>query len=221
VLITTFDINDFPVRAPAALVQDVEAVLNAMPLQVKLSGQEGRTERLVFDPKATNAYMKAALGGLGWTNDNPIPPELSAFGKHVDHGKAGVLVEAQFSNYPFLPNNVMRAEVFYTLRTNLPGMGRVECAIIVTKCKLFDAAQSTLHFEQAVKQLQVLHALGHVSVPMRVIGLCVRRGERVRATRSSYAQASWDRVAVNREEITVVVGDGVKDRERERIIEIP
>jgi hypothetical protein len=220
VLIRHYDINGFAKKAPAALVAEVEDVLKKMNLHVKLSNEKGKKDRLVFNPKGTNAHMKVHLAKKGWKNDIPIPADLSAFGIHVDHGKGGLLVETQFSNYPFFPNNVVRAHLFHARGTNFATMGKVEAALIVTKCKMFDASQSTLYYEQAVEQLKIMDALGLVKVPMRIVGVCVDRGVAVSAVESTYKEKNWDRKAIKHQTIKVRVGEPDHERGRERIVRV-
>jgi hypothetical protein len=87
--------------------KEIRAFLRKMPLHVKASDQRGLQDTLIFDPKGANRYFKEHL------QPQPIPSKYKFMGKHVDHAKGGMIVEAQFSNYPFLLNNVVRSDLFF------------------------------------------------------------------------------------------------------------
>ncbi len=89
----------------------LEAVLRAMPLHLKASDQAGIQGRPIFDPVGTNEHISTALQQLGWSSKMPIPTEFGFLGQDIDYGKSGVIVEVQFSNYPFLLNNTLRSEL--------------------------------------------------------------------------------------------------------------
>lgn len=148
---------------------DLHRVLTAMPLHVKASGQAGIEGNLVFDPVGTNEYIKTALVKLGWSKIR-IPAEYEFFGKDVDFGKAGTIVEVQFSHYAFLPNNTLRSELFFKAGTQFLGHP-TNLAVIVTKAQMFPASNSSLYYEQAVKQLTALAQNTVFDVPIRLVGL--------------------------------------------------
>jgi hypothetical protein len=77
------------------------AVLQAMPLHLSGSDQAGKQGTLIFDPKGTNAAINAGLRPAdGWASNVPLPQDFTPFGLAVDFVNQGLLVEAQFSNYP-------------------------------------------------------------------------------------------------------------------------
>jgi hypothetical protein len=140
-----------------------------MPLHVKGSGQAGIEGNIVFDPVGTNEYIKAALAKLGWSKIR-IPAEYEFLGKDVDFGKAGAIVEVQFSHYAFLPNNTLRSELFFKAGTQFAGHS-TNVVVIVTKAQMFPASNSSLYYEQAVKQLTALAQNKVFDVPIRLVGL--------------------------------------------------
>ena len=73
-----------------------------MPLHIKASDQAGIQGNPIFDPVGTNEYVKTALIQYNWQSNLPIPVAYSFLGKEVDFGKAGIIIEIQFSNYPYL-----------------------------------------------------------------------------------------------------------------------
>lgn len=147
-------------------------MLEQMPLHLKASDQAGMQGERIFDAVGTNRYIKNALTSpaLNWGANIRIPAEYNFLGTDVDFGKSGLLVEAQFSNYPFLLNNMLRSELFFKARTQLNGHP-VGAVVIITKAHMFPASNSTLYYEQAVNQLTSL-AENHVfDIPMRLVGL--------------------------------------------------
>ena len=91
-------------------------------------------------------------------------------GTDIDFGKAGVIVESQFSNYPFLLNNTLRSELFFKAGTTFAGYA-TQLLILITKALMFPASNSTLYYEQAVRQLTALTDNHVFDVPIRLVGL--------------------------------------------------
>ena len=172
---------------------ELEHCLRAIPLHLKPSDQAGLARRPNFDPIGTNA---AIIQGLGpsW-HRIPIPPAYRHFGLHIDNGRPGVVVEIQFSNYPFVINNVVRADVLFRDRVLLvpaiappalpPAGTAMEVAIVVTKAHMFPASNSTLYYEAALRQVADLTRIG-LQVPLRVVGLTVPQGIPVPARWTEY-----------------------------------
>ena len=90
---------------------DIHEILRSSPLFMQSSDQAGKVGSPIFDPKATNAYLRSEAELRGW-RVVPVPEELTPFGVDWDAGKASTLAEWQFSNYPFLWNNVIRSLLF-------------------------------------------------------------------------------------------------------------
>lgn len=101
-------------------------------------------------------------------------------GKDVDFFHDGLLVEAQFSNYPFFLNNVVRSALLAKSGIQLSGP-RVRVVVIVTKARLFPSSNSTLYYEQAVNQLDAFTRHGVFDIPIRVVGLFETPGSEVSA----------------------------------------
>ncbi|MGB5593561.1 MAG: restriction endonuclease, partial [Crocosphaera sp.] len=80
----------------------IETILTSIPLHLKASSQSGIEGNPIFDPIGTNEFIKTELVKEGWHPNIPIPKEYQFLGKDVDCGKSGIIVEFQFSNYPFL-----------------------------------------------------------------------------------------------------------------------
>jgi hypothetical protein len=132
----------------------VRTVLETMPLHLKASDQEGKQGSLIFDPVGTNAYIKTHLFPLGWKAAD-IALEYGFLGVDVDFAKSGVILEAQFSNYPFLLNNLIRSELFFREKVSFD-QAPMSVVVIVVKARMFPASNSTLYYEQALKQLNGL-----------------------------------------------------------------
>lgn len=172
--------------------RDIEQILEAMPLHVKGSDQKGIQGNLEFNPKGTNAYLKDAFVSREWGSNTPIPVEYRALGKDVDFWKEGVIVEVQFSNYPFLTNNVMRSDILYKEQVSIAS-DPVELLVIITKAHMFPAAQSTLYYEQAARQVSLLADNNAFDVPVRVVGLFEPQGATVDAIWTKYKEDRYSR----------------------------
>lgn len=163
---------------------ELQTTLQHLPLFLKASTQQG-VAHPIFDPIATNQYIATGLGGRtpAWQKAL-IPPQFTCWGIDVDFEKNGAIVEVQFSNYPFLLSNTVRSDLFFRANAALNGsIPRV--LIVVTKCKMFRASQSTLYYQQAVAQLASLPP-GYFTIPVRLIGLEVPVGQ-TQAVMTTYA----------------------------------
>jgi hypothetical protein len=174
---------------------ELSSSLRALPLQLKPSDQSGKDHSPIFDPVATNAVIKHLLQQRGWATNIVIPAAFDFLGTDVDFLKKGVLVEAQFSNYPFLLNNVVRSELIAQSGTCLQDE-QVTAVVIITKAHMFPSSNSTLYYEQAVKQLSALAQHGLIKSPMRLVGLFEDMDERVDAMWHEYPQR-YSRSAAN------------------------
>jgi hypothetical protein len=149
---------------------EVNLVLTAMPLYLKGSLQSGMTGQPIFDPIGTNAYIKTHLTLHGWMSKLPLPGQFQFLGTDVDYAKTGAIAEVQFSNYPFLLNNLLRSELFFKAQT-IFDQNPTNILFYIVKSKMFPASQSTLTYEQAESQLTTLAQHGVFDIPIRLIGL--------------------------------------------------
>lgn len=156
--------------------ESLHEVLRQMPLHLKGSDQAGIQGNAIFDPVGTNEYISTTLIARQWQAKIALPPELRLWGTDIDFGKEGAIAEVQFSNYPFLLNNVVRSELFFRSRTLFAG-APAGVVFIVTKSGMFPASQSTLYYEQARGQLSALSIHNIFSVPIRLLGLFSPLGE--------------------------------------------
>ena len=195
----------------------MSSVLAATPLHIKASAQAGFVGDPVFDPVATNEYIKTELVKLGWQARIPIPPMYRFLGTDVDFGSAGAIAEVQFSHYSFLLNNTVRSQLFFNTNTPLTGQP-VRVVIIVTKSQMFPAANSSLYYEQAMNQLTVLSAY-LFNVPIRIVGLFKERNTNVPAKLTVYsAQTSRTIVTQQECECQIISGRSPRNRSSIRII---
>lgn len=169
----------------------LESVLTAMPLHLKASDQASIQGRAIFDPVGTNQCIADGLVPLGWQQKIAIPEPFKFLGTDIDFGKNGVVVEVQFSNYPFLLNNTLRSDLFFRAQTVFHG-APTGLAIIVTKAGMFPSSNSTLYYEQAVNQLTALAEHDTFAVPIRLVGLFENVGA-IQAKWTSYAAARYSR----------------------------
>jgi hypothetical protein len=168
-----------------------------MPLHIKASDQAGIQGNPIFDPVGTNEYIKNALMELNWQSNIPIPVAYRFLGKDVDFGKAGIIIEIQFSNYPYLLNNTLRSELFFKARSKFAGY-ETNLLIVVTKAKMFPASNSTLYYEQAVNQLTALVENQVFDIPIRLIGLFAEINTTVPVIWSQYTSERYSRTVNNR-----------------------
>ena len=125
---------------------ELERVLLALPVHLKASDQAGIQGHPIFDPIGTNDGIRTGLTAAGgWLSTIPIPQQFAFLGTDVDFGKNGLIVEAQFSNYPFLLNNTIRSELFFKANLNLTGVPTL-ATVILTKGHMFPASKSTLYY---------------------------------------------------------------------------
>lgn len=168
-----------------------------MPLHIKPSDQMGLQGKLIFDPVGTNKYIKNVLVNLKWQTNIVIPAEYRFLGKAIDFAKTGIILEIQFSNYPFLLNNTLRSELLFKAGTNLNN-NSTKVLIIITKAQMFPAANSTLYYEQAAQQLTALIQNHVFDVPMRLVGLFETQNTIISAISTVYKEKRHSRTAASR-----------------------
>jgi len=175
---------------------ELRQVLSAMPLHLKASDQAGKQGQAIFDPVGTNEHIAQALTSpqYGWEAGVPIPAPFAFLGTGIDFGKNGVVVEVQFSNYPFLLNNTIRSELFFRADTVFH-QSPTRLIVIVTKAGMFPSSNSTLYYEQAVNQLTALAQHQVFTVPIRLVGLFESTGT-VPAMWTDYSAARYSRTVV-------------------------
>lgn len=189
---------------------ELEQVLTTMPLHLKASDQANIQGSPIFDPVGTNQYIAEGLLARDWQAKIMIPQAFSFLGTDVDFGKNGVVVEAQFSNYPFLLNNTLRSELFFRAHTVFHG-APTNLAIIVTKAGMFPSSNSTLYYEQARNQLTALAQYNIFTVPIRLVSLSENVG-RVEAIWTRYLAARYSRAVETQELQTFTITAGRADR---------
>ncbi|MEW2474469.1 hypothetical protein AB0875_11810 [Micromonospora gifhornensis] len=163
---------------------EIGSVLDGLVPQLQPSDQKGKQGSPIFDPKSTNACLTLMAADRGWRNI-VVPKSLQVFGVDFDAGKNATLVEWQFSNYPFLWNNVIRSEAIFKSDLKLAGMKKIRALIMVTKGGCFPASNSTLYYEQARSQLDVVTDLGVFDIPIRLVGLMIEPS-------ATELEASWN-----------------------------
>lgn len=207
-------------RRFAAEYENLTRIVESMPLNLKASDQAGIQGSLIFDPVATNAHIKNQLAEAGWRSNVQMPPEFHFLGTDVDFAHNGLLLEVQFSNYPFLLNNTIRSELLFKARIPVGGHP-IDCVIIVTKGHMFPASNSTLYFEQALNQLTALADHGVFDVPIRLVGLFEEIGSTVSIKVNEYRNPRYSRDLVNTElrRCRIEPGPSVMSRANLRILE--
>lgn len=183
---------------------ELSSVISAMPLHLKESDQEGKVGSLIFDPVGTNAYFKRELSELGWVWGTPIHDRFQFLGKDVDFCKTGLLLEVQFSNYPFLLNNLLRSELFFKARSTIavtPAL--LKAVVIITKAGMFPSSNSTLYYEQAERQLDALAVEKVFTAPLRLVGLFAPANQVIDAVKTSYSSRRYSRTMAGNSQLKV------------------
>lgn len=202
----------------AAEWNGLEATLSSMPVHLKASDQAGKQGSLIFDPVGTNSFIKEGLCSRGWAPNVPMPEEFKFLGLDVDFMRSGLLLEVQFSNYPFLLNNTLRAELLYKSKVPMDG-SPVSCMVVITKAHMFPASNSTLYFEQAVNQLRALATNSVFDVPIRLVGLFAPSGD-INAVFTRYHNPRYSRTVLERTERAVQVRQGRNGANARRSIRV-
>lgn len=172
---------------------DLFNILTDMPLHLKASDQEGIKGQGIFDPVGTNEYLKQKLITTNiWKTNVPIPKEYKFLGKEVDFINRSTLVEAQFSNYPFLLNNLIRSQLFINSNVCFDGFP-ISMLVIITKTNYIPSSNSTLYFEQAVNQINALVAAKVCNIPVRIVGLTENPNMSFNAVWTYYASSRYSR----------------------------
>jgi hypothetical protein len=192
---------------------DISAAIRRTPLHLKASDQDGKQGDPIFDPVGTNLALKGHLKGVGWESDVPVPKDHRILGKAVDFAKGSVLIEAQFSNYPFLLNNILRTELFYQAEVSIIKASTVRAAVIITKARMFPASNSTLYFEQAEAQLGALAQHSVFDAPIRLVGMFVKPGVRCTAVWTKY-KSRTSRTIVRQSQRKCIFRAGPTERSR-------
>ena len=204
------DILAAPDLAP--LWEEFRTVLTNLKLHLLPSEQKGKIGDPVFDPKATNKAIKDALGDRAWPTNHKIPNDWKFLGKDVDFFHSGLLGEAQFSNYPFFLNNIVRSSLLAMAKVKLEGQHTVRVVVVVAKARMFPSANSTLYYEQAEKQLSEFYGKlppGVLDVPVRLVGLFSDYDVDVHAVWRTY-RGRWVRDHLTTKDVTCVLTRGPK-----------
>ena len=120
----------------------------------------------------------------------------------IDLAKEDVFVEVQFSNYPFLLNNILRAEVLHRNNCAMHDKYPVNILILIAKVRRLPAANSSLYYEQAVSHIKQLVKLDILQIPLRIVGLDTPTG-RITADITTYADSRYSRIPIKTETIKV------------------
>lgn len=192
---------------------ELKNVIKTMPLHIKASDQAGKQGQAIFDPVGTNAFIKDKMQDIDWIPNKEIPEEFRFLGTDIDFVKAGILVEVQFSNYPFLLNNLLRSELFFQAKTKFTA-SEAELLVIITKAHMFPASNSTLYFEQACNQLNALANNNVFDIPIRLIGLVSPISDSVPCNWTTYDDPRYSRTVELKEEIKVKITCGRQKKSR-------
>jgi hypothetical protein len=197
----------------AAQWSEIADVLAAVPLHLKGSDQAGKIGKPIWNAVGSNKAIHNAFVRRGWRAYIPIPPQYSYFGKALDFMKSGVTVEVQYSNYPFLLNNLLRCEFFFQHEIKLD-VRPIEAVVIITKAKMFDASNSTLYYERGAEQLNALAAIGGFDVPLRLVGLFESYGRGIPVVHTTYSRARHSRTPVKERKTTAHIQVGASASSR-------
>lgn len=177
---------------------ELEPILLNMPLYVKESQQKGKDNQLTFDPIGTNKHLGDELTKKNWCQNISIPKKFSALGTDIDFGKNHIVLESQFSNYPFLSNNILRSEIMFRAHQNIDKIGEIKLLIILTKDHAIPSANSSLYCQQARNQVKYSELI--FKLPIRLISLNCKKNEKIKAVKNNY-KGRYSRDLINDEKI--------------------
>lgn len=185
---------------------EISRALSEMPLHLKASDQAGKQGQAIFDPVGTNAFIKSKMVSFGWTANKEIP-KYNFLGSDVDFVKSGIIVEVQFSNYPFLLNNLLRSELFFKAGTKFTDHA-VQLLIVITKSNMYPSSNSTLYFEQACNQLDALSQSNVFDVPIRLVGLSSPISATVPCKWTIYDDPRYSRTVISQKDTNAKITSG-------------
>jgi hypothetical protein len=125
-------------------------------------------------------------------------------------------VEVQFSNYPFVLNNLLRSELFFQTETHFTDVPP-KLLIIITKAGNLPASNSTLYYEQARDQFITLANGGVFDIPIRLVKLSIPLNEISNAKQRIYTATRYSREVAQEEDINVTFTPGRTNRSRPKI----
>jgi hypothetical protein len=192
---------------------EIVNLIDQMPLHIKASDQAGKQGQAIFDPVGTNSHIKKKMQSTGWIPNKEIPEEYRFLGTDIDFVKSGILVEAQFSNYPFLLNNLLRSELFFQAKTKFTA-SKTDLLVIITKGHMFPASNSTLYFEQACNQLDALASHNVFDIPVRLVGLMSPISNSVPCAWTTYDDPRYSRTVKLEQKLNVKITAGKQRKSR-------
>lgn len=175
--------------------QEINTGVDRTVIHLKASDQRGLVGTPIFDPVGTNRTLKEEFTNSEWNDNLTIPNEFRFLGTDVDFEKNGIIVEVQFSNYPFLLNNILRSELFFKANTVFDSQP-VRSLILITKAGKFPSSNSTLYYEQAKLQLDSFSRYQLFSLPVRLVGLFPEVGVSNRVKWTEYDNPRYSRTIV-------------------------
>jgi len=111
--------------------------------------------------------------------------------------------------------------VFYKSGIEFPAIGALKGAVIITKARLFPASNSTLYYEQALKQMNFLIKVGAIEMPVRLDGLTVEPDVATDAVFTRYHAPRYSRTVIERTTVRCLLKSGRQPSGRCRIEAIP
>lgn len=184
----------------------LNVALQQLRLHLKASDQEGKKGAPIFDPVGMNESIKQSLTPIGWQPNVQIPSDYKFLGTDVDFLKSGILVEVQFSNYPFLLNNLLRSELFFQNKQVFSSS--IDVLILITKAHMFDSSNSTLYYEQAHEQLSALTHNNVFDIPIMLIGLSSPHGENIPCVWTEYHKPRYSRTVTAQQNVNANIQPG-------------
>ena len=176
--------------------KEIKETVETSKIHLKASDQRGKVGSAIFDPVGTNQTFKDLLTAKDWKGNLNIPLEFRFLGKGVDFEKNGIIIEVQFSNYPFLLNNIFRSELFNKSNTVFDKKP-TNSLVIITKSGKFASSNSTLYYEQAKKQLDSFSKYKSFDVPIRLVGLFANNDADNEVVWTEYESARYSRTIEN------------------------
>jgi hypothetical protein len=168
------DIKSYPdnsvLEKHKELLNELEFIFNsidAKELFIKQCKEKNRLDKFLFCPKSCNKLCKKMLREKNWKSYKHKFKYKSGNFKHgsyeVDFLKNRLAVELQFGKYAFMPDNVMKFEIFHK-HLKLIDVGIL---IVPSKHLQFNMSSGPGCFQQIIQRLDDLNYQN----PLIVIGL--------------------------------------------------
>lgn len=169
-------------RYPKLLVEvnDVIKVVDASRHKIKVSKEERKTGRILFDPTSLNNAFKAEFKSRGWerarvkcdyptsfyAEDYAVRQKLHGSFREMDFVKDKLGIEVQSGKYSFMVYNVCAKMTIFHKR------GFIDCGVEIVPVKTLveEMSSGVSYFEQFVWDLEE-RGVSNIDIPVLILGI--------------------------------------------------